>query len=106
VTLDGLKSAGEPGPTPKSPEVIVILPRPLLALFPEARAEVWVTADTIEGMIGVLDQLWPGMKVCLCDETPRIRQHLAIFCDGERAALDSVLAQDAKIYILTAMSGG
>ena len=88
------------------PEVQVILPRALLALFPEAQAEVKVSANTIAGVIAALDARWPGMKSKLCDETPSIRRHLAIFCNGARVQLRSNLQDGDKIYVLTAVSGG
>ena len=90
----------------KVPEVEVILPRALLALFPEAQAEVKVSANTIAGVIAALDARWPGMKSRLCDETPKIRRHLAIFCNGARVELRSRLEDGDKIYVLTAVSGG
>jgi molybdopterin converting factor small subunit len=90
----------------RAPEVLVILPRALLALFPEARAEVRVSAKSVAGMIAALDARWPGMKSRLCDETPRIRQHLAIFRNGARAELGSPLHDGDTIYVLTAVSGG
>ena len=89
-----------------SVEVLVTLPRPLLALFPDAPSEVKVSAATVDGVIAALDAQWPGMRGRLCDETPRIRRHLSIFCNGERATLDTPLKDGAKIYVLTAMSGG
>jgi molybdopterin converting factor small subunit len=88
------------------PEVLVILPRPLLALFPDARAEVKIPARTVADMIAALDSRWPGMRNRLCDETPRIRRHLSIFCNGTRAALDSPLQDGDEVYVLTAVSGG
>lgn len=88
------------------PSVQVILPRPLLVLFPEAAAEVRLQAGTVREMIDSLDACWPGMRDRLCDSTPRIRRHLSIFCDGERASLETPLKPYAKIYVLTAMSGG
>ncbi len=84
----------------------MVLPRPLLALFPEAVAEVKVSAATVAELIARLDTRWPGMRQRICDETPRIRPHLSIFCNGERASLDTLLPDGARIYILTAMSGG
>jgi molybdopterin converting factor small subunit len=88
------------------PEVSVILPRPLLALFPDAVAQVKVPAGTIADMIAALDARWPGMRHRLCDETPRIRRHLSIFCNGVRAELGSPLRDGDEVYVLTAMSGG
>lgn len=87
-------------------EVLVILPRPLLALFPAAAAEVKLSAATVDDMIAALDARWPGMRDRLRDETPRVRPHLSIFCNGERATLDTPLPDGATIYVLTAMSGG
>ncbi|MGO8953374.1 MAG: MoaD/ThiS family protein [Rhodomicrobium sp.] len=93
-------------PDSHSAEVLVILPRPLLALFPGALAEVKVSAATVGDLVADLDARWPGMGHRICDETPRIRPHLSIFCNGKRAALDTPLPDGARIYILTAMSGG
>ena len=90
----------------RTPEVSVILPRPLLALFPEAVAHVKVPAGTIGDMIAALDARWPGMRDRLCDETPRIRRHLSIFCNGRRAELGSPLRDGDEVYVLTAVSGG
>jgi sulfur carrier protein ThiS len=90
----------------KVPEVQVILPRALLALFPEAQAEIKVSATTIADVIAALDARWPGMKNRLCDETPKIRRHLAIFCNGARVELRSHLEDGDKIYVLTAVTGG
>jgi molybdopterin synthase sulfur carrier subunit len=88
------------------PEVLVFLPRALLALFPTAHAEVSVHASTIAGVIAILDARWPGIRNRLCDETPNIRRHLAIFCNGRRAALHTPLEDGDKVYVLTAVSGG
>jgi molybdopterin converting factor small subunit len=90
----------------RTPEVLVILPRPLLALFPDAVARVKIPAGTIADMIAALDARWPGMRDRLCDETPRIRRHLSIFCNGLRAELASPLNDGDEVYVLTAMSGG
>jgi sulfur-carrier protein len=92
--------------TPQLAEVVAVLPRALLALFPGAPAEVKVKAATVDGMIGALNERWPGMRQRLCDETPRIRPHLSIFCNGQRAVLETPLPDGARVYILTAMSGG
>ena len=88
------------------PTVVVVLPRALLDLFPEAVREVTLSASTVGAMIDVLDARWPGMRDRLCDSTPSIRRHLNIFVDGRRATLETCLTPDARIYVLTAMSGG
>ncbi|HZV20608.1 MAG TPA: MoaD/ThiS family protein [Hyphomicrobiales bacterium] len=88
------------------PKVLVILPRPLLALFPGAVQQLTLQAATVKELMDGLEARWPGMRDRLCDTTPRIRQHLSVFCDGERVHLDTPLRPGAKVYILTAMSGG
>jgi molybdopterin converting factor small subunit len=105
MTLEGCPMPVEPSASQPG-QVLVILPRPLLALFPEAKAEVKVSAATVGDMIAALNAQWPGIRDRLCDETPRIRRHLSIFCNGERAALDTPLPDNARIYVLTAVSGG
>ena len=88
------------------PAVTVVLPRALLSLFPGSEQEVKLSASTVGGMIDALDVRWPGMRDRLCDSTPRIRRHLNVFVDGRRASLDTGLSPGARIFVLTAMSGG
>ena len=87
-------------------QLLILLPRALLDLFPEAAHEVRLTASTIGEMIAALDARWPGMGDRLCDSTPRIRRHLNIFVEGRRATLETKLKAGAKIYVMTAVSGG
>lgn len=89
-----------------APTVSVTLPRPLLDLFPEAEKQLEISASTVGEMIAALDARWPGMRDRLCDSTPRVRRHLNIFVDGRRSALETPLTEGAKVYVLTAMSGG
>lgn len=86
--------------------VSVLLPRALLDLFPEAVREVEVPARTVADVIGALEARWPGMRDRLCDSTPRVRRHINIFVDGERASLDTRLRNGVRVYVLTAISGG
>ncbi|MGE0023905.1 MAG: MoaD/ThiS family protein [Hyphomicrobium sp.] len=86
--------------------VTVVLPRALLALFPDAEREVAVAAGTVGELVGALDQRWPGMRDRLCDSTPRIRRHINIFVAGARASLETVVPPGARVHVLTAISGG
>lgn len=86
--------------------VSVLLPRALLDLYPEAQREVAVSAETVRAMIDVLDRRWPGIRDRLCDSTPRVRRHINIFVEGQRASLDTALRDGGKVYVLTAISGG
>ncbi|MGH6814712.1 MAG: MoaD/ThiS family protein [Hyphomicrobiaceae bacterium] len=102
------KAAAMPNDTThlRPPQVTVVLPRALLDLFPGSQQEVTLSASTVDAMIGALDARWPGMRDRLCDSTPGIRRHLNVFVDGRRATLQTPLRADAKIFVLTAMSGG
>ena len=86
--------------------VVVTLPVALLRLFPGCEPEIAVSATHIDHMIDVLDSRWPGMRDRLCDTSPKIRRHINIFVDGERAVLGTPLAAGAEVFIMTAISGG
>lgn len=87
-------------------EVTVYLPDPLVRLFPGAERQVEMTAATVRGILIELDRRWPGMYDRLCDSRPRIRRHINIFVDGERATLKTRLKHGTDVFVLTAMSGG
>jgi molybdopterin converting factor small subunit len=86
--------------------VRVLLPPALTRLFPGCPASVELDASTVAEAIDRLDRDWPGMRDRLCDSTPKLRRHINIFVDGERAALPSRLRPDSEVAILTAISGG
>ena len=89
-----------------APAVEVVLTRALIDLFPGLPQQVTVPAATVNVMIDALEARWPGMRDRLCDSTPKIRRHLNVFVDGQRATLATPLRPGAKVYVLTAMSGG
>lgn len=86
--------------------VTVVLPAALVSLFPGSASYVEVRAATVSEMLDELDLRWPGMRDRLRDSTPRIRRHINIFCDGQRTTLETRLTPGAKVFVLTAMSGG
>lgn len=90
----------------ESQRVVVRLPGVLVDLFPGSLRRVEVDATTVGEMIDALDARWPGMRDRLCDSTPRIRRHINIFIDGERAALETRLSPGVEVFVLTAISGG
>jgi sulfur-carrier protein len=86
--------------------VVVVLPAPLVRLFPGASGETEVEAATVAEALDALDARWPGMRDRLCDSRPAIRRHINVFVDGERAKLDTPLAPGTEMVVLTAVSGG
>jgi sulfur-carrier protein len=91
---------------PNAPTVEVTLPPALTRLFPDAPARIELSAATVDCLLDALDQRWPGMRDRLADTTPAIRRHTTVFIDGRRARLDTPLSQGARVFVITAVSGG
>ncbi len=85
---------------------MVTLPAVLLALFPGSVRHVEVQASDVAAAIDALNARWPGMRDRICNSTPRIRRHINVFVDGERATLDTRLPPGADMLVMTAISGG
>ena len=88
------------------PRVAITLTPALTRLFPGFPRQLELDAATVRDLLDALDRRWPGMRDRLCDSTPRIRRHVNVFVDGERAALETGLRSGAKVFIGTAISGG
>ncbi len=84
----------------------VHLPRSLLTLFPTGERHLTVEAATVREVIDRLEDRWPGMRARLCDAGPAIREHINIFVDGERAALDTPVDPGSVVHVIPAVSGG
>ncbi len=95
-----------PRDVPSPAPVVVKLAGALTHLFPGAPRRMDVSAATVGEMIDALDAAWPGMRDRICDLTPAIRRHMAVFVDGGRATLATPLAPGAEVFVLTAISGG
>lgn len=93
-------------PSPAIKPVLVVLPAALIRLFPGCQQEVSLCATDVWEMVTALDRRWPGMRDRLCDSQPRVRRHINIFVEGERATLDTRLAPGGEVFIMTAISGG
>lgn len=89
-----------------SASVHVSLPAVLVALFPGAPRELELSAGSVAEALSLLDQQFPGMRDRLADSTPRVRRHINIFVDGERAELETRLVPGAEVLVMTAISGG
>ena len=87
-------------------DVVVILPTVLIRLFPGCDPNQVVFATNVREMIDALDARWPGMRDRLCEPTPRIRRHINIFVDGERATLKTPVSSGKEVLVMTAISGG
>jgi sulfur-carrier protein len=90
----------------RGPAVEVTLPPALLRIFPEAEPRIMLEAATVREVLDALEARWPGMRDRLMDSTPRIRRHMNIFVEGRRSTLETPLCAGAKVFIITAVSGG
>jgi molybdopterin converting factor small subunit len=84
----------------------VTLPPALTRLFADAPARLELPAATVTALFDALDERWPGMRDRLADTTPQIRRHINVFIGGRRASLDTPLTPGAKVFVITAVSGG
>jgi len=82
------------------------LPTTLTPLFAGLPRRVEVDAATVDEAIDNLEQRWPGLRDRLCEPGPRIRGHIHVYVDRERAALDTPLEPRSRVDVIAAISGG
>jgi molybdopterin synthase sulfur carrier subunit len=86
---------------------VLHLPRSLIALFPEPPPRLLeVEASDVKGLVRELDARWPGMWDRLCEPGPRLREHINVFVDGERVALEAAIAPGSIVHVIPAVAGG
>ena len=84
----------------------VHLPGTLPPLFVDLTRRVDVDAATVNEAIDRLDERWPGLRDRLCEPGPKLRTHIHVYVDGERAGLDTELGAAKRVDVIAAISGG
>jgi len=84
----------------------VILPRSLAILIPDLPHRASVSGATVADVIAGLDEAWPGVADRLLETGPAIREHINVFVDGDRAALDSPVGPASVVHVIPAVAGG
>jgi molybdopterin synthase sulfur carrier subunit len=84
---------------------VVTLRGPLRKLAGD-RAEHPVEAATIAELLRELERAQPAMSGWILDERGRIRRHINVFVNGERAGHDDPVGPDDRVDVLPAISGG
>lgn len=84
----------------------VRLPGTLTPLFPGLPRRVEVEAETVLAAIDSLETRWPGLRDRIVEEGPALRRHLHVYVDGERAGLDTPVAERSRLDVIAAISGG
>ena len=82
------------------------LPPILLPLFPELPRELAVEAATVDEAIDRLNDRWPGMRDRLVEAGPKLRPHINVYVDRERAGLDTRIEDGSRVDVIAAISGG
>jgi molybdopterin converting factor small subunit len=84
----------------------------LIRFFPDLANQAIIEAqgDTVAGVVNALDEKYPGLAAYVVDEQGALRKHVNIFLDDElihdRQKLQDPVAEDDRIYIFQALSGG
>lgn len=62
---------------------------------------------TLGAVLDDLDRRFPGFRFRVIDEQDRVRRHIVLFVDGERAdALATPVPDGGEVFVIGALSGG
>jgi molybdopterin converting factor small subunit len=86
--------------------MVTVRLRPPLRDRAEGRSEVQVTGATVVEALRALERENPRLAGWVLDDRGRIREHVAVFLGGERAAGDETLTGEDRLEIVGAVSGG
>ena len=84
---------------------IVRLRAPLRRLAGD-RAELEASGSTVIEVLRELEAGNPAMEGWILDERGRIRRHINVFVNGEPGQADTPVADEDRVDVLPAISGG
>lgn len=86
--------------------IAVLIPSQLTS-YTEGVSRLSAAGDTIARVLDDLDDRFPGIKFRVVDEQDRIRRHMRIFRNGDRALdIRTGLTDGDEVLIFGALSGG
>ncbi len=69
--------------------------------------EIDVRATSLDGVFRALERRWPGLTFRVIDEHDRVRKHMTVYVNDERAAdLGHPVESGDTVMIVAALSGG
>lgn len=65
-----------------------------------------VPGDTVREALDAVFSNNPRLRNYVLDDQGRLRHHVVVFVDGERADLNQAVGATSEVYVLQALSGG
>ncbi len=65
-----------------------------------------VPGDTVRDVLDAVFEENPRLRGYVLDDQGRIRHHVVVFVDGERADLGDRVPDSGEVFVLQALSGG
>jgi sulfur-carrier protein len=84
----------------------VVRLRGVLKRLADDRAEHRLQGQTVAELLHELQRAQPGVRGWILDERGVVRQHIAVFVNGDHGDGDTPVADDDRIDVLPAISGG
>src|SRR4029453_10936937 len=84
---------------------VVSLRSPLRDLA-DGSGKLEVRGSTVAEILDSLERAYPRLRGWVMDERGRVREHIAIFVNGERTGQESPVAPSDTVHVLPAISGG
>lgn len=75
----------------------------------ESGGESHLTVEAQGELRAVLDEIgqrWPRLERRIRDESGQLRRYVNVFVDGEKAGLETPVAQRAEVQVLPSVAGG
>ncbi len=63
-------------------------------------------AGSVLDLLRELERMYPALRGWIVDERGLIRRHINVFINGERGGEGTVVAAEARVEILPAITGG
>jgi molybdopterin synthase sulfur carrier subunit len=70
------------------------------------RSDHLIAGHTVGELLRELERAQPALAGWVLDERAHVRRHINVFVNGERGGVDTAVADDDRVDVLPAISGG